>query len=208
MTASRALRVLVADDDPIQLRLAARLLRSLGHSGALASNGRIALDLLDKHGARAVFFLIGERARQHPGLVAEIARRGHEIGNHSQTHPAGCFWLLRPWQLWREVAGCQETLRVLLGRAPVWFRPPVGHHNLFLAPILRALGLRMMIWNCRGFDGVEREVSTILRHIERGLRPGSIILLHEGRSVSPVVLGATLEMVARKGLLIAFPKFL
>lgn len=48
MTASRALRVLVADDDPIQLRLAARLLRSLGHSGALASNGRIALDLLDK----------------------------------------------------------------------------------------------------------------------------------------------------------------
>ncbi len=166
------------------------------------------LDLLDKHGARAVFFLIGERARQHPGLVAEIARRGHEIGNHSQTHPAGCFWLLRPWQLWREVAGCQETLRVLLGRAPVWFRPPVGHHNLFLAPILRALGLRMMIWNCRGFDGVEREVSSILRHIERGLRPGSIILLHEGRSVSPVVLGATLEMVARKGLLIALPKFL
>lgn len=48
MTAPRALRVLVADDDPIQLRLAARLLRSLGHSGALASNGRIALDLLDK----------------------------------------------------------------------------------------------------------------------------------------------------------------
>ena len=48
MTASRNLRVLVADDDPIQLRLAARLLRSLGHSGALASNGRIALDLLEK----------------------------------------------------------------------------------------------------------------------------------------------------------------
>lgn len=48
MTASCALRVLVADDDPIQLRLAARLLRSLGHRGALASNGRIALDLLDK----------------------------------------------------------------------------------------------------------------------------------------------------------------
>lgn len=166
----------------------------------------VLLDLLDKHEARAVFFLIGDRARQHPELVAEIARRGHEIGNHSQTHPAGLFWLLRPWQLWREVAGCQETLRGLLGRAPVWFRPPVGHHNLFLAPILRALGLRMMIWNCRGFDGVEREISTILHHIERGLRPGAIILLHEGRSVSHVVLSATLEMVARKGFLIVLPK--
>jgi peptidoglycan-N-acetylglucosamine deacetylase len=166
------------------------------------------LDLLDEHQAKAVFFLIGDRAARHPGLVREIARRGHIIGNHSQTHPAGKFWMLRPWALWAEVAGCQETLRSILGQAPVWFRPPVGHHNLFLASILRALGLKMMIWNCRGFDGVQRDVPSILRSIERGLRPGAIILLHEARPVSADVLRGTLERVARKEFSIVLPELL
>ena len=158
------------------------------------------LDLLEAHEAKAFFFLIGDRAARHPDLVCEIARRGHVIGNHSQTHPSATFWMLRPWQLWREVAGCQETLRGILGQAPLWFRPPVGHHNLFLAAILREIGLTMMIWNCRGFDGVNRDVSAILRSIERGLRPGAIILLHEARPASVEVLRRTLDLIRVRGL--------
>lgn len=166
------------------------------------------LELLDAHQAKAVFFLIGDRAARHPELVKEIARRGHVIGNHSQTHPSATFWLLRPWALWRDVAGCQETLRGILGEAPLWFRPPVGHHNLFLAAILRELGLTMMIWNCRGFDGVNRDVSAILRSIERGLRPGAIILLHEARPASVVVLSRTLELIRERGLKVVPPPVL
>ncbi len=158
------------------------------------------LDLLEAHQAKAVFFLIGDRAARHPELVREIARRGHVIGNHSQTHPSATFWMLRPWALWREVAGCQETLRGILGEAPLWFRPPVGHHNLFLASILRALGLTMMIWNCRGFDGVKRGVPAILRSIGQDLRPGAIILLHEARPICAEVLRGTLEMIHARGL--------
>jgi peptidoglycan-N-acetylglucosamine deacetylase len=158
------------------------------------------LDLLDAHQAQALFFLIGDRAAQHPELVREIITRGHAVGNHTQSHPAGSFWMLRPWALWREVAACQQTLCGLLGAPPVWFRPPVGHHNFFLTIILRTLGLRMMIWNCRGFDGVQREVSTILKSLSRGLRPGAIILLHEGRTNSADVLRGTLEMIQARGL--------
>lgn len=163
------------------------------------------LDLLDEHQARAVFFLIGDRAARHPDLVHEIARRGHVIGNHSQTHPSATFWILRPWALWREVAGCQETLRGIMGKAPLWFRPPVGHHNLFLASLLRALGLTMMIWNCRGFDGVNRDVPAILRSIGRGLRPGAIILLHEARPICVEVLRGTLDLIRERGLEIVPP---
>lgn len=166
----------------------------------------VLLDLLDEHQAKAVFFVIGERAAKHPELVREIARRGHVVGNHSQTHPAGSFWRLRPWTLWEEVAGCQQTLRNILGQAPVWFRPPVGHHNLFLASILRALGLSMMIWNCRGFDGVQREASAVLRTIEKGLRPGAVILLHEGRSISAEVLQGTLDRLSKRGLSVTLPE--
>ena len=165
----------------------------------------VLLDLLEDHDAKAVFFLIGDRSQQHPELVREIARRGHLIGNHSQTHPAATFWLLRPWQLWREVAGCQETLCAILGQAPTWFRPPVGHHNLFLASILRALGLTMMIWNCRGFDGVKRDVAGILRCIERDLRPGAIVLLHDANPVCAQVLRGTLQRVRERGLAVVLP---
>lgn len=164
------------------------------------------LDLLDAHGARAVFFVIGDRARAHPGLVREMAARGHWVANHSQSHPAASFWTLRPGRLWAEVAGCQETLRQLLGAAPVWFRPPVGHHNLFLSPLLQALGLRMMMWNCRGFDGVERDPAVVLRRVEGGLRPGALILLHDATPVCVEVLRGTLERLQARGLKAALPR--
>ena len=88
------------------------------------------LDLLDQHGAKAAFFVIGAKAAQHPGLVQQMVQRGHTVGNHSQTHPSASFWRLRPGRLWREIAGCQETLRSILGSPPVWFRPPVARTGL------------------------------------------------------------------------------
>jgi peptidoglycan/xylan/chitin deacetylase (PgdA/CDA1 family) len=163
------------------------------------------LDILDQHQAKALFFLIGNRAQKNPDLVREIARRGHAIGNHSQTHPAAYFWTLRPARMWAEVAGCQQTLTQILGSAPVWFRPPVGHHNHFLSPSLRALGLTMLIWNCRGFDAVERDVSRILRRISRSLRPGAVILLHDLTPQSGDVLTATLELIRERGLEVVLP---
>jgi peptidoglycan/xylan/chitin deacetylase (PgdA/CDA1 family) len=158
------------------------------------------LDLLDQHGAKAGFFLIGDKARQYPDLVREIAQRGHVIGNHSQTHPAGRFWTLRPAAMWKEIAGCQQTLTDILGVAPVWFRPPVGHHNLFIGPPLKALGLTMAIWNCRGFDGIDGNAAKVLDRIARSLQPGSIILLHEANSMCQEVLSGTLKFVRERGL--------
>ncbi len=165
----------------------------------------ILLDILDEHQAKALFFVIGSKALRHPELVREMERRGHVVGNHSQTHPAARFWSLRPWRLWHEVAGCQESLRGILGRAPGWFRPPVGHHNFFLPPVLRALGLTMMIWNCRGFDGVRRDPGRILKAIENGLAPGAIVLLHDATPACAEVLRGTLELIRSQGLAVEPP---
>lgn len=163
------------------------------------------LDVLDRHQVKAGFFLIGRKAAQHPDLVREISRRGHLVGNHSQTHPASHFWILRPRQMWKEVAGCQRTLEEILGSAPGWFRPPVGHHNLYLAPILRALGLKMAIWNCRGFDGVVKDPALILTFIARSLKPGAIVLLHDGPPKCVEVLEGTLKLLAERGLKAVLP---
>src|SRR5690606_34602605 len=99
------------------------------------------LDLLDAHGARATFFLVGERAAARPELVRAIAARGHGIGNHSRTHPQAWFWALGPRRMREEIAGAQAQLTAIAGRAPRWFRAVVGHANPFVHAPLRDLGL-------------------------------------------------------------------
>lgn len=159
------------------------------------------LDLLDQHGIKAIFFLIGARAAQHPQLVREIVARGHEIGNHTQTHPAAMFWSLRPARLWREIASCQETLTCICPEHPPrFFRPPAGHHNMSTVLVAHALGLKMMLWNARGFDGVIQNVSFIMRCIRRRLRPGAIVLIHEATPIAIEVAQSVAAMLAASGL--------
>lgn len=152
------------------------------------------LDILDRHGLKAIFFLIGDRAEQHPDLVREIVRRGHEVANHTQTHPAATFWTLHPLALWNELVRCQETLtRIVPEHAPRYFRPPAGHHNPFCVLTARALGLTTLMWTARGFDATLRHTDYILRRIHRKLTDDGIVLIHEG---TPVCLEVTEKVAA------------
>jgi peptidoglycan/xylan/chitin deacetylase (PgdA/CDA1 family) len=140
------------------------------------------LDLLDRHEARATFFLVGARAQQRPDLVREIVRRGHTIGNHSQTHPQAWFWALGPRQMQEQIAQAQATLADITGTAPRWFRAVVGMANPFVAMSLREHGLARVAWSARGFDAVASDPGIVVARIERNLGPGAIVLLHEGAS--------------------------
>lgn len=165
------------------------------------------LDLLDQHRARATFFLIGQRASQHPALVAEIARRGHEVGHHTHTHPIATFWCATPARIRRELDDAlpalaatspSETLGIGhwsliipggLSRPspPLRFRAPVGIKNLFLAPALATRGLDCIGWSIRGADTFAKTPASVAARVVRRLRPGAIILLHEGPPLRPSV---------------------
>lgn len=138
------------------------------------------LDLLDAHGAKATFFVVGERARARPELVREIVCRGHGLGNHSDSHPQAAFWRLGPATLEREIAANQRSLAELAGAPPRWFRSVVGHTNPFIAPVLARHGLTRVAWSARGFDGVRCTPDRVLARIVPDLKPGAIVLLHEG----------------------------
>jgi peptidoglycan/xylan/chitin deacetylase (PgdA/CDA1 family) len=165
------------------------------------------LDVLDRGGARASFFLIGERARAHPALVREIIRRGHAVENHTQRH-APWFALFGPRRLWREVAGAQAVLTALAGRAPRFVRAPAGLRSPLLDPVLAELDLLHASWSRRGYDTRCRDPSRVLRRLLRGLRPGDVLLLHDGNAARtagnvPVVLEvvpALLTALAERGL--------
>lgn len=164
------------------------------------------LDLLDGHGARATFFLIGERAVRYPELVREIARRGHGIGNHSWSHPRGFFWCLGPWGTWREITRCQRALEEITGVAPVWFRAPVGHYNFFVHPVLRREGLGLLSWSSRGYDGGGAGLEEVRRRIRETADEGGIILAHEGTGYALEVVGDVLALAGERGWEVVVPE--
>ncbi len=165
------------------------------------------LGLLDQAGARATFFCIGRRAALHRDLTAEIARRGHRVENHSDTHPHlfACYpW----WALRREVERAQEAIAETAGRRPRLFRAPAGMRNPFLDGVLHRSGLRLASWTRRGFDAVGNDSAAITRRLLRGLAAGDVLLLHDGstlreRGGNPQVLEVlprVLEALAAQGL--------
>jgi len=165
------------------------------------------LDLLDRWGARASFFLIGRRAAARPELAAEIVRRGHRVENHTWSHPAAfCCYPAAAQR--REIERAQEAIARAAGSAPAWFRAPAGLRNPLLDRELCASGLRLAAWTRRGYDTVERRPERVARRLLSGLAGGDVLLLHDGSSARdrqgrPVVLDALpriLDAAAGRGL--------
>lgn len=152
------------------------------------------LELLDRHGAKATFFVIGERAARHPELVREIVRRGHEVAHHSHTHPLGTFWCAGPRRLAGELDHALAALREA-GVKPRWFRPPVGIKHLLLAPALAARDLACVGWTVRSGDCRAGSPAAVADRVLARVRPGAIVLLHEGPSAPDAVRISGLERV-------------
>lgn len=138
------------------------------------------LDLLDRHGAKATFFVVGARAAARPDLVREILRRGHTLGNHSETHPVRWFWALPPARMRAQVERTQAILQEITGQRPRWFRAVIGMSNPFVAAALHRTGLTRVAWCARGFDAVVADPRRVVGMVERHLCPGAIVLMHEG----------------------------
>jgi len=139
------------------------------------------LDLLDRYGAKATFFCIGEKARRYPGLCREIVARGHALENHSMRHRHN-FSLLLSGGYFSELTAAQETLASITGIRPAFFRAPAGLRNPLLDPVLSRLGLQLVSWTRRGFDSVERNPNVVLAKLLNGLKAGDILLLHDGNA--------------------------
>ncbi|WP_436411606.1 polysaccharide deacetylase family protein [Variovorax ginsengisoli] len=139
------------------------------------------LDLLDAHGQRATFFCIAERVAAHPALAREIVARGHSIQNHTAGHRHD-FSLLGPRGFEAEIARAQALLFEVTGERASCFRAPAGLRNPFLAPVLHRLGLSLVTWTRRGFDTREGDPAIVLARLEKGLKAGDILLLHDGHA--------------------------
>ncbi len=165
------------------------------------------LDLLARHGARATFFVIGDKVRAHPHLCRRILAEGHSLGNHTQSHPASYWWVLpRPFARW-EIARGNASIRSATGSAPQWFRSPVGMNSTAAHPSAAREGLQVVGWSADGCDGCRAAPSRIVERIASRLKPGAIILLHEsGRSKHRVLtLSRLLDFLSEHGYRCVLP---
>ena len=156
------------------------------------------LEILARTGQRATFFVIGERAARHPELMQRLVAEGHEVGNHSATHP----WHLSLWpgrRVAAELNQASDLIERACGVRPRLFRPPAGILSPRIAAGARAAGLQLVGFSTRSLDGSPViPASVALRRLARGLGPGAILLLHDGAVAgkAPVSLSGLPELCA------------
>lgn len=154
------------------------------------------LELLDRYNAKATFFVIGKFARREPGLVRELARRGHIVGNHTETHPN--LFRLGPAKIREEMQLCREAMEGALGESAKWFRPPFGFRNPWVVRTARELGMTTVMWTlipgdwrAKPADWLIERMQPVARRLEslRARNPatgsgygagGHVLCLHDG----------------------------
>ena len=155
------------------------------------------MEILDRYGVKTTFFLVGFWAEKHPDLVAELVARGHEIGNHSATHPH--MAQLSGAQIREELRQCSELVRSITGKPTTLFRPPYGEYNDSVVRISREEGYECVQWNVDSLDWKNISAQDMINRCTKNLSSGDIVLFHNDSKYILDALPQILEYYISKG---------
>ena len=135
------------------------------------------LDVLREKHVKATFFICGASAERYPELVRRIRAEGHEIGNHTYTHPY--LYLQRRETIAAEIDRTQDILQKITGERPSLFRPPFGVRWFSLGSLLRERGMTMVLWSIRTGED-EWAAGGVAKATLAKIHGGAIIVMHDG----------------------------
>src|SRR6266566_1184983 len=156
------------------------------------------LDILAAHHLKATFFVIGENVAQHPEIVARAAREGHEIGNHSWSHPN--FGKMSDDGVRSQVQRTDDAIKGVTGARPTLLRPPYGSitarqkrwiHDQF--------GYQIILWDVDPYDWKRPGPSAVRNRILKETQPGSIVLSHDIHPGTIEAMPSTFDALQAKG---------
>lgn len=136
----------------------------------------VILDTLDQYGVKTTFFLVGFWIDDHPEMVKEIADRGHEIGNHTATHPH--LNSLDKGGIKEELASVNEQILAATGQKVILFRPPFGEYSNKVIEAAQEVGVYTIQWSVDSLDWKDLSADEIYRRIMDNIHPGAIVLFH------------------------------
>jgi len=134
------------------------------------------LDVLGKHGVKATFFLIGNRAELFPDVIKRIVQEGHVVGNHTMTHPD--ILKLTHEQTRQNISQAEETLAKLIEYRTALFRSPYGSLDPERIREIEKLGYKIIAWNVDSLDWKSLTAEQVKYNILENAKEGSIILQH------------------------------
>lgn len=163
------------------------------------------LEVLRRYRTKATFFMLGRQVELFPKIARRVIEEGHEVGNHSYSHP---IYLFRGLNETREqLERAQEIITKATGAQPRFARPPGGVRTPAYFAAARQLGLRTVQWSVAGLDWKQRTGTEIAARVLAEAQAGSIILLHDGdsarkrdRSATVAALPIIIEGLQARGL--------
>nr|WP_201750387.1 polysaccharide deacetylase family sporulation protein PdaB [Senegalia massiliensis] len=155
------------------------------------------LDILDENKIKTTFFLVEFWVDKYPELVKEIDKRGHEIGNHSSSHPY--MSELSEKQIVEELKKTEKKIHKLTGKTTVLFRPPYGDYNNRLIEVSNKNNYHVIQWSIDSLDWKEKGVQPVVDRVVKDINSGSIILFHNNAKYVTGYLPIILKELKEKG---------
>ncbi|AKL94309.1 polysaccharide deacetylase PdaA [Clostridium aceticum] len=155
------------------------------------------LDTLDKYNVKTTFFLVGFWVDKYPDMVKQIHERGHEVGNHSSTHPH--MSKLSKEQIVKELKTTGDKIEAITGVTPTVFRPPFGDYNDLLIETAAEVGYHTIQWDVDSLDWKEMGVNPVVDRVTRNVKKGSIVLFHNNAKYVAEYLPLVLEKLQEQG---------
>jgi peptidoglycan-N-acetylglucosamine deacetylase len=156
------------------------------------------LDLLAEHHIHVTFFVLGENALQHPEILQRAVREGHEIGNHSWSHPN--LAKLSEENVRSQIKRTEELITRVIGSRPTLFRPPYGSLTTPQKHFVHdELGYEIILWDVDPLDWKEPGPNVVSNRILKETRPGSIVLSHDIHAQTIQAMPETLTELEAKG---------
>lgn len=155
------------------------------------------LDTLDEFNVKTTFFLVDIWTQKYPELVKEIVARGHEIGNHSATHPQ--MSKLTETQIAKELQIMSDRVEEIAGVRPTLFRPPYGDYNNQVVLTARKNGYEVIQWSVDSLDWKNKGADDLIRRATKQISSGDIILFHNDSQYIAEALPAVLKSYQEQG---------
>ncbi len=155
------------------------------------------LSILDQHHIKTTFFVVGQWVDQNPETVQKIHQAGHEIQNHSNSHPH--LTNLSKEDIANELSECNQKIQDITGVTPTLMRPPYGDYNNAVIEVAKGLNMHTIQWSVDSLDWKDLSAQEITNRVTKAIKPGGIVLFHNAGKHTPEALPGILETLIKDG---------
>ncbi len=155
------------------------------------------IKILDKYNVKTTFFVVGAWVDKYPESVKQLSDAGHEVMNHSDTHPH--MTKLSKEDMLKELNSCNDKIQKITGIRPSLFRPPYGDYSNDVISTVRENNMHTIQWDTDSLDWKDLSKEEIYKRVTENVSPGSIVLFHNAAKNTPQALPMILDKLIKDG---------